>query len=322
MTKRVFSLITGFVGVLVACATSATEFPVKPIRIVSPFSAGGPTDTLARLIGQKLTERWGQPVIVDNKPGAGGNIGAEIVAKSAPDGYTLLIVASSFAVNASVYQKLPFDPVRHFSPIINVASGSFVLMVHPSVPAKSIAELIAFAKASPGKLSYASAGIGTANHLAGELFKTLAGVDILHVPYKGSPAATGDVLSGQVSMIFNNMISSMPYANTGRVRILAVTGPKRAAALPDVPTLAESGLSTFNVTGWYGILGPAGMPNDVVQRLNSEIARAIQLPELQASFRAQGVEQVGGNPESFAAFIRSEIDKWAEVVRAAGIKAE
>lgn len=310
-------VLASFVG-----GAIASEYPSKPIKIVSPFLAGGPTDTLARIAGQKLSERWGQPVIIENKPGAGGSIGADLVAKSPPDGYTLLLVANSHAINASIYSKLPYNTLADFTPIINVAAGPFVLAVHPSVAANTVQELIALAKANPGKLTYASAGIGTANHLAGELFKTMAGVDIVHVAYKGSPAATNDVLSGSVSMIFNNMISTMPLVTSKRIRALAVTSLERTPAVADLPTVAESGLPGFEVTGWYGILGPSGMPADVVRKLNGELNAIIGMADVQETFRTLGVTSVGGSAESFASFVDVEVRKWAQVVRASGARAD
>lgn len=301
---------------------AASDFPSRTIKIVSPFSAGGPTDTLARLIGRKLSEKWGQPVIVENRAGAGGSIGADIVAKSPADGYTLLLVANSHAINASIYSKLPYNTLTDFTPIVNVASGPFVLAVHPSVGVSTVQELIEVAKKNPGKLSYASAGVGTANHLAGELFKSMAGINIVHVAYKGSPAATNDVLSGQVSMIFNNMISTMPLISTNRIRALAVTSATRTQAVPDLPTIAESGLPGFEVSGWYGILGPAGIPTDIARKLNEEINTIIQQPDVQNTFRTLGVTSVGGSTDSFSRFVEAEVRKWGKVVTEAGAKAD
>lgn len=318
--RRVLALTVGMCAA--AAGARAAEYPSRAIKIVVPFPPGGPVDAMARIVGLKLAERWREQVVVENMAGANGIIGTEVVAKAPADGYTLLLVPVGHAMNASVYSKLPYDTIHDFTAIANVASAPFVLVVHPSVPAKSIAELIAYAKANPGKLSYGSAGVGSANHLAGAMFQNLARVDIVHVAYKGSTPATNDLLGGHVSMIFNNMVNSVPFIERGQLRALAVTGTERSPAVPDLPTIAESGLSGFDVTGWYGMFGPAGIPGDIVGKLNLEINRVIALADVRQRLQAQGVAPAGGSADAFAAFVRSEVEKWRAVAKAAGAKAD
>ncbi len=298
------------------------HYPVKPIRIIVGFSAGGPTDTAARLVGHKLTERWGQPVIVDVRPGAGGNIAAEYVAKAAPDGYTLLLPAFAHAVNPSLFSNLPFDTVRDFAPVAMFSSAANVLAVHPSVQARSVSDLIALAKAAPGHLTYGSAGNGTASHLAGELFNMTAGTSITHVPYKGSAPASVDLLGGHISAAFPGVAIALPHSKAGRMRALAVTSLRRSKQMPDVPTMAEAGLKGFEVVSWYGLLAPAGTPADIVQRLNAEVNRALLEPDATERLVSFGAEAVQSTPAEFAEFIRNEITKWAKVARAAGLRAD
>lgn len=300
----------------------ASDYPTKPVRLVVPFPPGGPVDTLARMVGQKLSERWSHQVVVENIAGANGIIGSEAVAKSAPDGHTLLLVPVGHAMNASVYSRLPFDTLNDFTAVVNVAAAPFVLVMHPSVPIKTIAELVAYAKANPAKLTYASAGVGSANHLAGALFQSLAGVNIVHVPYKGSAPATNDLLGGHVSMIFNNMVNSIPYLERGQLRGVAVTSPRRSPALPDLPTVAESGIAGFEVTGWYGIFGPARMPAEIVRKINAEVNQVINAADVRERMRTQGVDPAGGSAESFGAFVKAEIEKWRAVVKASGARAD
>ncbi len=301
----------------------APTYPTKPIRLVVPFPPGGATDILARAVGQRLTEVWGQSVVIDNRPGAGGNIGTELVAKSAPDGYTLEMgTVGTHAINASLYSKLPYDHVKDFVPVILVAGVPNVLVVNPSLPVSSVAELIAYAKANPGKLNFASSGNGTSIHLSGELFKTMAGVQITHVPYKGSAPALQDLLGGQVQLMFDNLPPSLPNIKAGKLKALAVTSATRAPALPDVPTMAEAGLPGFEASSWFGILAPAGTPPAIVAKLNAEIAKWLASPEAQEKLLALGANPAGGTPEDYAKHIAAETSKWAKVVKESGAKVD
>ena len=298
-------------------------YPVKPIRIVVPFAAGGATDILARAIGQKLNEAFGQPVIVDNRPGAGGNIGTDMVAKAAPDGYTLVMGGvGPNAINATLYPKLPYDAVNDFAPVAHVANVTNVLVVHPSLPARSVAELIAIAKARPGKLTQASSSPGSAGHLAGEMMKMMAGIDMVTVNYKGSGPALIDLISGQVDLMFDNMPPCLPNIKSGKLRALAVSNAERTSVLPDLPTVAESGLRGFDAGSWFGILAPAGTQNDIVNRLNAVIVKSLTTPELRERLSGQGAAPVGGTPEQFGRHIRGEIEKWAKVIKAANVQVE
>ncbi len=301
----------------------APAYPTKPIRIVVPFPPGGATDLLARDVAQKLTDAWGQSVIVDNRPGAGGNIGSELVAKAAPDGYTLEMgTVGTHAINASLYAKMPYDHVKDFVPIILVAGVPNVLVVNPSVPVNSVAELIAYAKANPGKLNFASSGAGTSIHLSGELFKVMAGVDVTHVPYKGSAPALQDLLGGQVQFMFDNLPPSLPHIKAGKLRALAVTSTTRAPALPDLPTMAESGLPGFEASSWFGLLAPAGTPPAIVAKINAEVAKWLATPEAREKLAKQGANAAGGTSEDFAKHIAAETAKWAKVVKASGAKVD
>ncbi len=314
----------------IACAAAfapapapAQTFPAKPVRIVVPFAPGGGSDILARILGQKLGEAWGVTVIIDNRPGAGGNIGTELVAKSPADGYTLVLgVFGPIAVNVSLFKSIGYDPVRDLTPITRAVNVTNLLVVHPSLPAKSVKELIALARENPNALNYASGGSGTAGHLAAELFKSTAGVQMVHIPYKGSGPAMIDLLAGQTALIFDNMPSALPYAKSGRLRALAVTTTTRSAAVSDIPTVAEAGLPGFEATNWYAILGPAGLPMPVVDKLNRDIVRALQIPDVKERLAAIGADVATQTPEQFSEFIRAEIEKWGKVVRSAGIKPE
>jgi tripartite-type tricarboxylate transporter receptor subunit TctC len=321
MTSVLHRSVLAVVLMLVAAVSSAQTYPTKPIRLVVPFPPGGATDILARDVAQKLTEAWGQSVIVDNRPGAGGNIGSELVAKSAPDGYTLEMgTVGTHAINASLYAKMPYDHVKDFTPVILVAGVPNVLVVTPSLPVNSVAELIAYAKANPGKLNFASSGNGTSIHLSGELFKVMAGVQMTHIPYKGSAPALQDLIAGQVQLMFDNLPPSLPQIKAGKLRALAVTSLARAPALPDVPTLAESGLPGFEASSWFGILAPAGTPAPIVAKLNAEVAKWLATPEAKEKLLKQGANPAGGTPEDFAKHIAAETAKWAKVVKDSGAK--
>jgi len=303
-----------------ACAQA---YPTKPIRLVVPFPPGGSLDVVARAIGQKLTEAWGQPVVIDNRPGAGGNIGADLVAKSAPDGYTILEGAlSTHAVNVSLYSKMPYDPVRDFAPITLVAITPNVLVLNPSFPANSVPELIAYAKAHPGGLSFGSGSNGSAGHLAGELFKTAAGVDMVHIPYKGGAPALQALLAGDTQLMFDNLANSTPQLKAGKLKALAVTTAKRSALAPELPTLAETGLPGFDIYTWWGFMAPAGTPKEIIAKWNGEVTRILATPEMKAFFAQQGAEPAPTTPEQFAALIRSEIPKYAKIVKDSGAKVD
>jgi tripartite-type tricarboxylate transporter receptor subunit TctC len=306
---------------LAAGAVNAQTYPAKPIRIIVPSTPGGSVDTLARTVGPKLAERWGQQVVVDNRSGAGGVIAGELTAKSPPDGYLLLLgTVASLATNVSLHKKLPYDPVKDFAPVSLVATQNLMLVVHPSVPAKSVKELVRFAKASPGKLSFASAGNGTGSHLSGELFKQLAGIDILHIPYKGVQPAMIDVISGQVAMNFPSILSGLGHVRSGRVRPLAVTGASRTRAAPELPTMQEAGIAGYESATWYGIVAPAGTPQDVITKLSTEVAAILKHPDTNERLARDGADPVGSTPQEFGRFMQIEIEKWRKVIRAAGIQ--
>ena len=304
-------------------AAHAQNYPVKAIRFVVPFPAGGPLDIAARAIGQKLTEAWKQPVIIDNRPGAGGNIGADNVAKSAPDGYTLLMGAvSTHAINPNLNAKMPYDALRDFAPITLVTTVPNVLVVHPSVPAKNVRELIALARARPGQLNFASGSTGSTGHLAGELFKVMAGVEMVHVPYKGAAPAVTDLVAGHVSLMFDNLASALPQIKAGRTRALAVTTLARSAMVPDLPTIDESGLKGFDLTTWFGVFAPAGVPPPLLGALHREITRALDAADLRSRLAALGAQPTPNTPEAFAAFIKAEHAKYAQVIKASGAKVD
>ncbi|HSQ04533.1 MAG TPA: tripartite tricarboxylate transporter substrate binding protein [Burkholderiales bacterium] len=304
----------------IAFPVVAQTYPSKPIRFIVPFAPGGGGDIIVRTVAQKLTERLGQSVVVDNRTGAGGNIGTETAARSPNDGYTLLMAnVAPMAINVSLYRNLPYDPVRDFTPITLMASFPNVLVVHPSVPARSIKELIALARAKPGTLTYASAGSGSTTHLAAEFFRSQAGIDLIHVPYKGGGPALVDLLAGQVTMYFGSMPASLPHITTGRLRALGVTSLQRSTAAPDIPTLAESGFPGFEAVTWIGAVAPAGVAQPIVSRLNTELTEIMHERQVRERLEAQGAEPITDTPEAFAAYIRDEIRKWATVVRQAGI---
>lgn len=325
ITKLPAAVLVALGAMLVANPTTARAqaYPSKTVRFIVPFAAGSTTDILARMVAQKLTEAWGQQILVDNRPGHGGNIGSDVVAKAAPDGYTILVsAASTLAINASLYRNMPYDTATAFAPITLIAKVTNVLVVHPSLPVKSVKDLIALAKSRPGQLNFASGGSGGTQHLSGELFKTMARIDMVHIPYKGSSAAMPDVLGGQVPVIFDGVPQSLPYIKAGRLRPLGVTTAKRSPALPDVPTIAEAGLPGYEATAWFGIVAPAGTPKEIIGKLNTQIVGILSAPEMRARLTAQGADAAGNTPEEFAAFIKSEMVKWAKVIQATGARAD
>ncbi|MDB5808874.1 MAG: bug [Betaproteobacteria bacterium] len=304
-------------------AGAQASYPAKAIRYVVPFPAGGPLDIVARAIGQDLNKAWSQPVIIDNRPGAGGNIGAEVVARSPADGYTILMGAvSTHAINPTLYSKIAYDPIKDFAPITLITSVPNVLVVHPSVPVKTVKDLIALAKSKPGQLNFASGSTGSAGHLAGELFNSMAGVQMTHIPYKGAAPAVIDLIAGQVSLMFDNLASALPNIKASRVRAVAVTTLKRSPLVPDLPTISESGLRGFDVSTWFGIFAPAGTPPEVVIKLNAEVVRILHTSEMRERLATLGAEPVGNKPEEFAAFVKSEIPKYAKVIKASGAKVD
>lgn len=304
--------------------TPHTPFPSKPIVLVVPFSPGGPTDAMARTLANTIKPQLGQPMLVDNKPGAGGNIGADYVARAEADGHTLLFGTSGpLAINVSLYNKINYDPIKSFAPIIQVGHLPNVLVVHPSVPAKNVQELIAYAKANPSKLSFASSGSGASSHLAGVLFNMRAGTDIQHIPYKGTGPALNDLLGGQVTMAFTDVLTALPHVKSGKLRLLGVTSAKRSQATPDTPTLMEQGVKDFDVSVFFGIVAPAGTPPDTLARLNTALVQILQQPDVKKNLSAQGLEPAPNNtPEQLTQFMRSEIDKWREVIKVSGAKAD
>ena len=321
---RVSSFAFGLALGVAACAAHAQpSYPAKPIRFVVPFPAGGPLDIVARVLAQDLNRSWGQAVLVDNRPGAGGNIGADVVAKAAPDGYTILMGAvSTHAINVWLYSKLPYDPIRDFATVTLVTSVPNVLIVHPSVPAQNVRQLIALAKARPGQLNFASGSTGSAGHLAGELFKKMAGIDMVHIPYKGAAPAVTDLLAGHVSIMFDNMASALPNIKALRVRALAVTTLRRSPFLPDIPTISEGGLRGFDIGTWFGIFAPAGTPRDIIARLNAELVGILSTPAMKERLSIMGAEPMPGTSDAFAAFVKTEMNKYAQIVRASGAKAD
>ena len=301
----------------------AQAYPNKPIKYVVPYPPGGPLDTVARLLGQKISERIGQPIIIDNKPGAGGNIGADSVAKSPPDGYTILMGAvATHAINPTLYSKIPYDPIKDFAPITLIGITPNVLVVHPSVPVKTVSELTALAKSQPGRLTFASGSNGSAGHLAGELYKSMTGTDLLHIPYKGGAPAVTDLLAGQVNLMFDNLANSLPYIKSGKLRAIAVTTQKRSIYAPELPTIAESGLPGFDVSTWFGVFAPANTPKEVVTRLHDEFVYALSLPDVKEKLAGLGVEPVGNTPEAFAAYIKTEAAKYADLIRKSGARVD
>ncbi len=313
--------------IIIALAVSsgtalAQSFPNKAVRMVVPFPAGGSTDIVGRTVAQKLSEMWGQPVVVDNRPGGGTTIGTDAVAKAPADGYTLLVTPAPFTINPSLLAKLPYDALTDFAPITLINTTPLVLVVNPGVPAKSVKELIALAKARPGKLNFGSSTIGGSNHLAGELFNAMAGVQLVHIPYKGNAPALIDLVGGHIDLIFNGVTSALPLIKGGKLRALAVTSLQRSSALPEMPTLDETALKGFEAVAWNGLSAPAHTPRDVIARINADVIRIVSLPELKERLKAEGSDPVGNTPEQYAAFLRAEVAKWAKVIKFAGVKAE
>jgi tripartite-type tricarboxylate transporter receptor subunit TctC len=323
ITRGLAAFAMATFGVLATQAASAQSWPNKPIRIVVPFTAGGNTDIVARLIGEGLSKTFGQPVLIENKPGAAGLVGATAVAKAPADGYTFLMgTVGTHAINAGLYTKMPYDTVMDFTPVTLIASVPNILVVHPSLPVNSVKDLIGYLKANPDKANFSSSGNGTSIHLSGELFKIKTGVTMTHIPYKGSPPALADLMGGQVQLMFDNLPTSLPHVKAGKLKALAVTTAKRIPALPDVPTVAESGLPGFETGSWFGLLAPAGTPKEIVAKLDAEIRKMVRSPELREKLIQQGAEPVGMGSEEFAAHIKSELVKWGEVVKASGAKAD
>ena len=318
MTFRAALLL---LSAFLASPAQAQDYPNRPMRLVVPFSPGGSSDGISRLLAQKVGAALGQPMVVENKPGAGGSLGTDLVAKSKPDGYTLLLVATSTAINQTLRADLPYDAMRDLEPVIHLVNLSGVLVVHPDVPARTVRELIDLSHAKPGTLNYASAGNGTTLHLAGEMFRSLAKADITHVPYKGSGPALTDLIGGRVQMMFANMPGTIQHVRAGRVRVIAVTDEKRSSVLPDVPTIAEAGVPGYRATGWFGIMAPAGTPRHIVERLNAEFDKALRTPELVEFMRNEGAELAGGSPQDFRSHLRAEVERWGSAIKSAGLKA-
>jgi tripartite-type tricarboxylate transporter receptor subunit TctC len=303
-------------------AAAATDYPNKPVKILFGFPAASATDVIARATGQKLSEKWGQPVVIDNRPGAGGNLGSELAAKQPADGYTIFFGTVANAISTSYYTKLNYDYLKDFTPITLVATTPLVLVANPAVPVNSVKELIAYAKANPGKLNFGSGGLGTSNHLAGEMFKSATGADLVHVPYKGTPAAYADLMSGRISLMFDNIVAAMPHIKSGKLKPIAVTSAKRAPSLPEVPTVAEAGIPGFEAVSWIGALVPAGTPKDIVDKLHTDLVAVLRMQDLQEKLSPLGAFVVGSTQEQFAAWNRNEIAKWAKAVKDSGAKGD
>jgi tripartite-type tricarboxylate transporter receptor subunit TctC len=314
-------LLTAAFALAVGAPAQAQDvWPSRSVRMVVPFAAGGATDVVARALGKDLSELWGQPVVVDNRVGAGGSIGAEVVAKSPPDGYTLLLASGALTINPHLYAKLPFDTHKDFIPVTNVASGPQLLVVHPGVQAKSVKDLIAIAKAKPGTVNFGSAGIGSQTHLAAENFVDAAGINATHVPYKGEGPALADLISGQLQFLVANIAAAVPHVNNGTIRALAVTSLTRSTLLPDVPTVAESGLPGFENSGWFGLLVPAGTPQAIVNKIHADTVKVLERREMKERLSVQGMVPIGNTPAAFASAMQDESKRWAEVVKSRGLK--
>jgi tripartite-type tricarboxylate transporter receptor subunit TctC len=317
-------LIAAFFGTLLCATTtldaSAQTYPLKPVRIIVPFAAGGPGDIQSRLIGAKLTEAWGQQVVVENRGGANGIIAYELGARSDADGYTVSLISAGFTINASLYPKLPFDPVRDFAPVSQISSGPAIVVVHPSLPARSVKELAALARARPGQIVYMSAGVGSPSHLAVELFKTMTKADMLHIAYKGIAPGITDLLAGQVQVSFPTILAGLTHSKSGRLRALATTGATRAPAAPELPTVAEAGIPGYAAANWFGMVVPAKTPRAILTRLNRDIVRTLGMPDVRERLLGYGMEPVSNTPDDFSKYVQAEISKWAKVVKASGAK--
>jgi tripartite-type tricarboxylate transporter receptor subunit TctC len=319
-TKTITTLALSVVGASIYTTASAQTYPAKPIRFVLPFPAGGPTDLLGRIVGQKLSEQMGQPVVADNRPGAGGNLGAEFASKQQPDGYTIVLGSPALAISANLYRKLNYDPQRDFSPLSLVAQVPNIFIVHPSIPARNLKELVAAARKTPGKLTFGSGGLGTGQHLAGEMFKSFSNLDTLHVPYKGSGLAMLAMMGGHVDMLVIGAPPAVPHVQSGKVRALAALSAERLAVLPNVPTSKESGFAGYEVTSWYGVLAPANTPRDIVTRLHAELGKAVAAPDARERLATGGFEPLTSTPERFADFIKSETARYAKVIKDAKLE--
>jgi tripartite-type tricarboxylate transporter receptor subunit TctC len=325
---RTSKIVTAGFAALVFAAGSyaqspaAQPYPARPVRLIVPFAPGGGTDIVARAIAQKLTETWGQQVVVDNRGGGGTVIGTELGAKAAADGYTLLMGTTTLAINPSVRRKLPYDTLKDFAPVTQTAFQAYVLAIHASVPAKDVKEFIALAKAKPGTLNFGSPGTGSGSHLAGELFRAMSGTDLVHVPYRGSGPALADLVGGQIQFILGTILSTLPQVRAGRLRALGVSSVKRSAVIPDVPTIAEAGVPGYSAASWNGVLVPAGVPQPILRKLNADIIKVLQSAEVRERLAGDGAESVGSSAQEFGAFIRSEIEKWAKVVKTANLRPE
>jgi len=321
--KRSLPLMLSVLATAAAPAAIAQPYPSKPVRVIVPFTAGGTTDILARILAQKLTESFGQTVVVENRVGAGGVVGMDFVAKSPPDGYTIVLGStSSTAVNVALYPKMPYDPQKDLVPIMQVATGPFVLAVHPSLPVRNVKDLVALARARPGELNFGSSGNGTSLHLAAEMLKSMTGIRMTHVPYKGVSAAVPDLVAGTLQLMFSDMPAFSAYVKAGRLRAIAATTAKRSAVLPELPTIAESGVPGYEATSWYGFLASTGTSREVIGRFNAESTRALGLADVRERFTTLGVEPMAGTPEAFGSYVAAEIRRWGEVVKAAGVKLE
>jgi tripartite-type tricarboxylate transporter receptor subunit TctC len=320
--KKLTLALTAALSLLAPVSSSAQAYPTKPVRVIIPFAAGGPADFMLRLVGPKLSEAWGQPVILDNRGGANQMLGSELAARSQPDGYTLLVTTGGSAINVSLYPRMPYDTLKDFAPISLIATGPNLAVIHPAVPARNLAEFITYARSKPGQLVYASAGAGAPSHLAVELFSTMAKIQMVHVPYKGMAPGMTDLLGGQVQLAFPTISAGITHARAGRLRALGVTTAKRSPAAPDVPTIAEAALPGFEASNWYGMVAPARTPPAIIRKVHDDIARALATPDVRERMLNQGMDPTTNAPEEFSAYIRSEIAKWAKVVKASGAKPE
>lgn len=319
--RRIGTAVVAFAAVMSA-AFAQPVYPTKPVRFIVPSAAGGGTDIVARILAPRMSERLGQQIVIDNRPGAGTMIGMELVAKAPPDGHAVLVAPTALALNSAVYKKVPYDPVRDFAPVTCMVGSTSIIVVHRSLPVKTVKELIAFARVRPGQLNYASAGIGTYSHMTVELFNFSAGLKMAHIPYKGTGPALIDIVAGEITVMAASILTSMPQIRAGRIRPLGITSLKRSAAAPDIPTVAEAGLPGFESLQWYGAVVPAQTPKEIVARLHAEFVRVLALPEIRERFLVDGIDPIGDTPEHFAAYIRDELAKWAKVAKAAGIKPE